>query len=135
MPEGWPVWRVLLPHIDALASYTFDGTDTVATAALLNKTGLFLLKHGNSRAISYLQNAQTVCQQVLDVEHPDTLVVRNNLALAYQETGDVRRAIALYEQTLRDRERVMGTEHPDILTSRNNLEGYGDRRVRRRRPR
>ena len=40
-----------------------------------------------------------------------------------QETGDLGRATALYEQILADRQRVLGTDRPDTLASRNNLAG------------
>ncbi|WP_438494795.1 tetratricopeptide repeat protein, partial [Streptomyces asiaticus] len=56
-------------------------------------------------------------------EHPDTLASRNNLAGAYQEAGDLGRAIPLLKQTLTDRVRILGEEHPDTLASRNNLAG------------
>ena len=59
---------------------------------------------------------------MLGPDHPDTLTSRNNLASAYQDAGDLARAIPLFEQTLTDRERVLGPDHPDTLTSRNNLE-------------
>ena len=58
---------------------------------------------------------------MLGPDHPDTLTSRNNLACAYQSAGELAEAIALYEQTLADRERVLGADHPDTLTSRNNL--------------
>ena len=47
--------------------------------------------------------------------------MRDNLARAYQETGRLAEAVALFERTLADRERILGANHPDTLTSRNNL--------------
>ena len=38
-PAGWPAWRILLPHIDALASHAPPDTDTDITAYLLNEAG------------------------------------------------------------------------------------------------
>jgi tetratricopeptide (TPR) repeat protein len=54
-------------------------------------------------------------------DHPDTLVSRNSLAIAYRAAGRAAEAIPLDEQTLAVRERVLGPEHPDTLISRNNL--------------
>ncbi|MFF4291437.1 tetratricopeptide repeat protein, partial [Streptomyces sp. NPDC001633] len=53
--------------------------------------------------------------------HPDTLTSRNNLALAYQEAGDLNRAVPLYEQTLTDCERLLNNDHPLTRTLRENL--------------
>ena len=121
-PAGWPGWRILLPHIDALASHAPPDTDTQATAYLLNQAGLFLDGQGQpGRAAGYLQRALADRLRVLGADHPDTLASRNNLAYAYQAAGDLGRAIPLYEQTLADSVRVLGADHPQTLASRNNL--------------
>ena len=53
-PAGWPKWRMLLPHIDALASHAPPDTGTEDTAYLLNETGLFLGGQGQpGRAAGY----------------------------------------------------------------------------------
>jgi tetratricopeptide (TPR) repeat protein len=121
-PACWPCWRMLLPHIDALASHAPPDTDTEDTAYLLNQAGLFLGGQGQpGRAAGYLQRALADCVRVLGADHPDTLMSRNNLAGAYKSAGDLDQAIPLYEQTLADRQRVLGADHPDTLMSRNNL--------------
>ncbi|WP_157431575.1 tetratricopeptide repeat protein [Actinomadura hibisca] len=121
-PGGWPTWRALLPHIDALTDHAPVGTDDAATARLCAQTGLFLRNQGFLlRSISYLERARTTFERVLDKHHPDTLSSRNKLAVLYRAAGDLERAIQLSEQTLADRQRVLGDHHPDTLTSRNNL--------------
>ena len=121
-PAGWPGWRMLLPHIDALASHAPPDTDTQDTARLLNRAGLFLNGQGQpGRAAGYLQRALADYARMLGADHPHTLASRNNLAYAYQVAGDLGRAIPLYEQTLADSVRVLGADHPDTLYSRNNL--------------
>ena len=121
-PSGWPVWRMLLPHIDVLASHTPPDTDTETIAYLLNQAGWFLSNQGQvARSAVHLQRALADRQRVLGQDHPDTLSSRNNLANAYQTAGDLGRAIPLYEQALADRQRVLGAHHPDTLSSRNNL--------------
>ena len=60
-------------------------------------------------------------ERVLGPDHPDTLVSRNNLAVAYRAAGRYAEAIPLHEQALAACERVLGPDHPDTLTSRNNL--------------
>ena len=126
-PADWATWRMLLPHIDALASHAPPDTDTDTTARLLNQAGLFLKGQGQpGRAAGYHQRALADRLRVLGADHPDTLNSRNNLATAYDDAGDLGRAIPLYEQTLADSVRVLGADHPQTLNSRNNL-GYAYR--------
>ena len=68
-----------------------------------------------------LEVAVAVVEGVLGPDHPDTLAVRNNLALVYESVGRFGEAIELFEQVLDERERVLGADHPDTLKTRNNL--------------
>jgi len=121
-PASWPGLRMLLPHIDALASHAPPDTDTQDTAYLLNQAGQFIATQGQpGRAAGYIQRALAGYARVLGADHSLTLGSRNNLAYAYQAAGDLGRAIPLYEQNLADRLRVLGADHPDTLNSRNNL--------------
>ena len=121
-PTGWPLWRLLLPHIDALAAHTSPAEDDSAILALLGQEALFLRHQGQvSRAIALSERTMTGTTRLYGSEHSDTLTARNNLAGAYQSAGDLNRAIPLFEQTLTDRERILGPDHPNTLTSRNNL--------------
>ncbi|MFB4305153.1 tetratricopeptide repeat protein [Actinomadura sp. GTD37] len=121
-PAQWPAWRVLVPHITALADHAAPGTDTIDTVLLLGETAAFL--HGQGamdRAITFNQRALTGCERLLGADHRDTLMLRNNLAYAYRTVGDLERAVPLFEATLADYGRVSGDDHPDTLASRNNL--------------
>jgi hypothetical protein len=59
--------------------------------------------------------------RVLGQDHPDTLTSRNNLAYAYQDAGDLDRAIPLFEQALDDSVRILGQDHPQTKIVRGNL--------------
>ncbi|MFJ8731940.1 FxSxx-COOH system tetratricopeptide repeat protein [Streptomyces bauhiniae] len=123
-PVTWPGWRALLPHIDAVTRHAAEDTDTLATAHLLNETGLYIKGQGLvSRSISALERAHTSLVRILGDDHSHTFAIRNNLANAYQAIGDPARAIAisLFEQNLKDSLRILGPDHTDTLTSRNNL--------------
>jgi tetratricopeptide (TPR) repeat protein len=121
-PAGWPTWRMLLPHIDALVDHAPPDSDTKTTAYLLNVAGAFVHYQGQpARAAGYLQRALADRQRILGQDHPDTLTSRGNLASAYRAAGELGRAIPLDEQTLADSVRVLGQDHPDTLISRNNL--------------
>ncbi|MFI6404947.1 tetratricopeptide repeat protein [Streptomyces sp. NPDC050548] len=58
---------------------------------------------------------------VVTEDHPSTLVSRSNRAGAYRVSGDVARAILLYEQALARCLRVLGENHPTTKTVRANL--------------
>ena len=60
-------------------------------------------------------------ERVLGPNHPNTLVSRNNLAVAYRDAGDMDRALALSERTVADAERILGTDHRSTLEARNTL--------------
>ena len=84
-------------------------------------------KYGHDLGIEYktveLSAAVGVIEDVLGPDHPDTLMVRNNLAFAYHSVGRFGEAIELFERVLADRVRVLGPDHPDTLSARNNLAG------------
>jgi hypothetical protein len=59
--------------------------------------------------------------RLLGSDHPDTLTIRNSLAVAYCRTGRTAEAIILFEQNLAGQERVLGSDHPDTRGTRYNL--------------
>jgi tetratricopeptide (TPR) repeat protein len=121
-PAHWAAWRMLLPHVEALAAHTTASTDTSATASLLNRSAAFLENQGApARAIPLFERSLADYARVLGDDHPDTLASRNNLAGAYETAGDLGRAIPLYEATLADCTRVLGDDHPLTKTVRSNL--------------
>ncbi|MGH3375820.1 MAG: tetratricopeptide repeat protein [Actinoallomurus sp.] len=121
-PSGWPVWRALFPHVEALAGNAPPETDTATTVRLLGGTALFLGDQSAvGRAITFHRRAVAESGRILGADHPVTLMFRANLAYAHEMAGDPGRAIPLFERTLADRERVLGADHPDTLISRNNL--------------
>jgi len=75
------------------------------------------------RALSLYKNAFSANLIKLGREHPDTLSSMNNLAVCYEQSGDIRAALPLFEQALELSRKALGTSHPDTLTSLNNLAG------------
>lgn len=121
-PTGWPTWRGLLPHIDALASHSDISDDSDNTVLLLDRAATFLQNQGAlARAISHFERALASAQRCRGDDDPLTLDVRNDVALAYRDVGDLQRAIDLTERTLADRERVQGLDHRETMTTRRNL--------------
>ena len=69
------------------------------------------------RAIEFLQRSLALCKAKLGVDHPDTLMSMNNLAVAYDHAGKLELAVPLHEETLKLRKAKLGPDHPDTLTS------------------
>ena len=121
-PAHWPTWRILLPHINALASHTSSLTDGEAAAGLFHEVGVFLLGQGQvAQAVTYLQRAVTSLGRVLGSDHRNTLIARNSLGGVYLEAGDLGQAIPLLEQCCVDLARVFGDDDVGTLAARNNL--------------
>ncbi len=97
---GWPTWRTLLPHAEALLTATAPAHDTVDTAFLLTVVAIYLEGQGQiAQAIAYQRRSMNASICLHGPDHPSTLSSRNNLAYAYESAGDLGRAIPLYEQT------------------------------------
>jgi hypothetical protein len=57
-------------------------------------------------------------ERLLGADHPDTLLFRNNLAMACQAAGETRRVLPLLERAAADGERLLGADHPNTLSFR-----------------
>ncbi|MEU5687887.1 FxSxx-COOH system tetratricopeptide repeat protein [Streptomyces venezuelae] len=119
---GWPTWRHLLPHTEALLAAWRPAEDNDSTLFVLNQVALYLQGQGEPlRAIDFLRRNLEGSLRLKGTGHLDTLTARNNLASAHERAGDVSRAIPLFEETLAERLQILGKDHPHTLTSRNNL--------------
>jgi tetratricopeptide (TPR) repeat protein len=56
-------------------------------------------------------------------DHPDTFACMDHLASAYQDAGQLDKALPLFEQALEKTRAKLGPDHPDTLRSMNNLAG------------
>ncbi|MGP4012119.1 tetratricopeptide repeat protein [Streptomyces sp. 4N124] len=119
---GWPTWRVLIPHVEALLRACDPVEHTADIGQVLTGAGQFLEEQGQlSQATGYFERCLAGDTRLLGEDHPRTLSSQNNLAHVYKSAGDVERAIPMYERALEGRVRVSGEDHPDTLMARNNL--------------
>jgi tetratricopeptide (TPR) repeat protein len=119
---GWPIWRALLPHVEAILDAFEPGEDTAEIDLILTLTGQFLHDQGQlSQAIDCFVRSLAAAARLLGEDDLSTMTSRSNLASGYLALGDVVRAVPLFERTLEDRARVLGEDHPGTLVSRNNL--------------
>ncbi|MFD9332457.1 tetratricopeptide repeat protein [Streptomyces sp. NPDC060065] len=106
---GWPSWRALLPHVEALLDAGDPGEDTAEIDVILLRAGQFLQEQGQlSQATDYFGRSVDAATRLFGEDHPSTLVSPSNLAYAYESAGDVGRAVPLFERTLEDSVRVLG---------------------------
>lgn len=121
-PARFAAWRVLIPHIDALAEHSSPNTDTLLTAYVICRAGAFLQHQWlNPLATPHLERAERGFTRMLGDEHPNTLAARHYLARAYQDTGDLSGAIQLYRRILDDYEQIWGPDHPETLNLHRSL--------------
>jgi tetratricopeptide (TPR) repeat protein len=110
---------------DHLSPHLGDDHPAVAEELLgLRRWALWCMNDLGDSGVQAIEVGEPVvaeCERVLGATHPDTLISRNNLAVAHRAAGRLGEAIPLYERTLADREQVLGDTHPDTLISRNNL--------------
>jgi len=62
-----------------------------------------------------------VFERLFSPEHPDTLIIRANLARWAGEAGDPARARDQFAELVPVFERILGKEHPDSLAARASL--------------
>ena len=75
------------------------------------------------RALAQAVRERLYAEQLakLGAEHPSTLDMANELAVALYNTGQFDKALALNEKVLAARQTKLGADHPDTLTSMGNL--------------
>lgn len=121
-PGTWSTWHALLPHLIAHTDRTPPESETATTARPLRNASEFLCEQGAvARGTAAGSRAARIHERLLGKRHRATLTSRGNLAIAYKDAGDLKRAIPLLESNLTDTERILGTDHPHTLTRRNNL--------------
>jgi hypothetical protein len=119
---GWPRWRALLPHIEALTMRREPERDDEVMTYLLDHTATYQEGQGQvTEAITKFERAYFAAQRIFGPDHRDTLTSANNLAGAYESAGRLTEAIPLFEATYANRQRVLGDDHPGTLASANNL--------------
>jgi tetratricopeptide (TPR) repeat protein len=78
-------------------------------------------------AIRHLTAASELRTAHLGPDHPDTVIVVNDLGRAYQEAGRTGQAIQLFEHVRAQRTQKLGLDHPDTLATLHALAvAYGD---------
>lgn len=129
LAQAWPPRDVPPPLGQALRDCT--ARLAAATSDLLWKSGghTVLARAGRSladdglygAAIEYWRDLIGVSGRLLGPRHSLTLMSRDSLAAAYEQSGRSDDAILLYQRAVGEQEQVLGPLHPDTLAARASL--------------
>ncbi|MFE9352712.1 tetratricopeptide repeat protein [Streptomyces olivaceoviridis] len=113
---AWPVWRTLLPHVEAMADYTSSDADSLEVARVFSRTGEFLGTQGMSgRARRLLARGERGLVRLVGPDHPLALIARNrSMNLAPLPLDEALEHVARCR-------RAWGPRHPETLTARYEL--------------
>jgi Tetratricopeptide repeat len=106
------------PFGRAVLEHRADGAVEKGELAAANEEAMQHLADGDATAaVGRLIGLAASCTGRLGADHPDTLVVRGNLAAARIAASQHRQAIADAQAVLDDRERVLGAHHPSTVNA------------------
>jgi len=116
------LWREYIPHVTRMNRNEQD-VDIEIKGLLCLRVGRCLRVDGRIRdAVQWLEESRD-CRMHLAEDHPDRLSSEHDLAIAYEENGQVKDAVRLLEQVVAIQERVLAEDHPDRLASQHALAG------------
>ncbi len=120
--EEWTRCGRLLPHVQVCATWGEHEALPTAAAYVFYKAGVYLRERAQyAEAESLLLRANSMLEQRLGGEHPDTAKSMNDLALVYKFRDNYEQAELLHKRVLLIREQQLGPEHPDTAESLHNL--------------
>ncbi|MGS2641800.1 FxSxx-COOH system tetratricopeptide repeat protein [Streptosporangium sp. LJ11] len=122
--SGWPLWRDLMPHIDALVSCNRHGDEPVELSLILNQATLFTRVQGqHQRAHDLAQRALAIAEAAYGPDHPIVATLLGNLAVNFRALGQPGEAVLLEQRALAIAEAAYGPDHPIVATLLGNLAG------------
>jgi tetratricopeptide (TPR) repeat protein len=128
VPQAWPRWAVLLPHVLAATGHLDDapapsGRTLLTNAAwLLDGAGTYLHVHARlTDARGLLERALAIDENLYGPDHPDVGTDLNNLAQILQDLGQPSQAQPLQERALAIAEAAYHPDHPGVAIRLNNL--------------
>jgi tetratricopeptide (TPR) repeat protein len=120
--EGWPRWRELLPHIEALVPRFPENQPDTSLASLLGRTGFYLSVQGRHlEALPLEQRALAITEAALGPDHRTTGTRLDSLALTLGDLGRHEEALPLQQRALAITEAALGADHRTTGTRLDNL--------------
>ena len=129
VPEAWPRWAVLLPHVLAVAGHADDASDQAGPAVVMTDVSWLLDRAGTYlRVQARLADARLLHGRALAIDedtygptHPAVATHLNNLAVTLRELGEAELARPLLERALAIAEDTYGPTHRTVAIRLNNL--------------
>lgn len=91
-------------------------------AKLLADYGKFLFDYAKyHQALSILQRASRMNEELYSIEHPDTATSYYNIGLVYNSLGEYDQALEYHLRAMTIREKIFGHNHPDTALSYNDI--------------
>ncbi|MFI6452497.1 FxSxx-COOH system tetratricopeptide repeat protein [Streptosporangium amethystogenes] len=120
--DGWPVWRDLMPHLDALTSCHRQGSEPPTLGKALNHAVIFTLAQGQPQRAHHLASqALAITEAAYGPDDPDVATALGNLATSFCDLGQPGEAVPLFERALAITEAAYGPDHPDVAIRLGNL--------------
>ncbi len=88
----------------------------VRALTLVNYGALLIGENRSEEAAPLLREALQLREQELGADHPYTMTVRNNLAYAVRNTGNMDEARQLSRENMESHLRTLGEKHPNTIT-------------------
>jgi tetratricopeptide (TPR) repeat protein len=129
VPESWPRWAALLPHVLAATGYLDEfGQQQPAHPAradgswLLDGAGTYLQARARlAESKVLLERALTITEAACGPNHPEVANHLNNLATVLKDLGQPEAALPLMKRALSIDQRWYGPGHPNLRIGLNNL--------------
>ncbi|MFF4147475.1 FxSxx-COOH system tetratricopeptide repeat protein [Streptomyces sp. NPDC001698] len=121
--DSWPMWRRMLPHIEALDHFVSPGEGSDALRALLLFAARFLkVQNQLEQALKYAEKCVQMAElQDDDSEGPNLLSCMNLLGGTLQAVGRCRESVEIFRNLVRDSTEFHGPADPFTLSMKNNL--------------
>ncbi|HET6533401.1 MAG TPA: tetratricopeptide repeat protein [Actinoplanes sp.] len=113
---------MLRDHTEALLGHAESRLWQDGLHPVVFRAGHSLAREGlHPAAVAYWERLLPAAHQRLGPDHPDTFVLRNNLAWSYGRRGDPHRALTELRALLPDRRRVLGDDDVNVLATRHGI--------------
>ncbi|KAF3390061.1 hypothetical protein DPV78_011783 [Talaromyces pinophilus] len=122
--ETFASCQLLLPHVKETIRFIngFDEDDRLNVSNIAYRCGWYLYLRGQyEEAEAMYRRALAGREQVLGVEHLNTVTSIDSLGLVLEKQGKYEEAEAMHRRALAVKEDTLGAEYPPTLASVNNL--------------
>jgi tetratricopeptide (TPR) repeat protein len=119
LPETWPGWTSLTPHLTATLHFTIDRAEL---RPMLLSAAVYLVRSAQPQvARGFATTLRETWTASLGEDHPDTLRAAHMVTWALDGMWAYEEALPLVQDVLERRRRVLGNDDPETLSSAHDL--------------